>query len=296
MMADARQSPRTLPTFRYFQSDGFGIGYRRVLRRGGFGLIGGVILFVMAVVAIAAPWITVDPNYQTSTILSGPSFDHWFGTDHLGRDQFARIVWGSRVTLMVVVIAVGLSLTLGTFVGIVSGYFGGWFDVLFQRVVDTLIAFPGIVLAMAAIAAFQASLLTIAIVVGIIRFPNTSRVVRGATMSVRESEYVEAAQSMGATNTRILMRHILPNVRAPIIVMGTVLVGSIVLIESSLSFLGFGLPPPDPTWGQMLSGAGRVFMLTNPWMAIIPGTAITLIVLASNLFGDSLRDILDPRL
>lgn len=295
-MATQQGTSWPIPTFQYFRSDEFRIGRRRFFRRGGFGLIGGVILAVMAFAAIAAPWITVDPNYQTSTILSGPSAEHWLGTDHLGRDQFARIVWGSRVTLMVVGIAVGISLGVGTLVGIVSGYFGGLFDVLFQRVVDTLIAFPGIVLAMAAIAAFQASLLTIAIVVGIIRFPNTSRVVRGATMSVREYEYVEAARSMGATHTRILMRHVLPNVRAPIIVMATVLVGSIVLIESSLAFLGFGMPPPDPTWGQMLSGPGRVFMMTNPWMAIIPGVAITLVVMASNLFGDSLRDILDPRL
>lgn len=268
---------------------------RRLLRRGGYGLLGGILLLLFVLAASSAPWITLPPNYQTTEILAGPTGVHWLGTDHLGRDMFARLIWGARTTLTVASLAVAVAVTLGTVVGLASGYIEGLVDVLVQRVVDAMIAFPALVLAMAAIAAFEASFLTISITIGVVTSPGVSRVVRGATMAVRSQEFVGAARSIGASDLRIVIVHILPNVRAPIIVMATILLGGAVLVESSLSFLGFGLPPPDPTWGQMLSGPGRVYMVSQPWLAVLPGLAITLTVLAANLFGDSLRDILDPR-
>ncbi|MBM3139355.1 MAG: ABC transporter permease [Chloroflexi bacterium] len=271
-------------------------GRHAVLRRGGLGLVGGVLLTVMILMAAVAPLITVAPNFQTAQILASPGGDHWLGTDHLGRDMFSRMVWGSRTTFLVAGLAVTLGVSVGTIAGLLSGYYRGGTDAVVQRVVDALIAFPGLVLAMAAIAAFSANKLTISLTVGFVLSPGVARIVRGATLATMSHDFIEAAVALGASNRRIMFQHVLPNVTAPIIVASTVLIGVGVLIESSLSFLGFGLPPPDPTWGQMLSGPGRVYMLSQPWLAVLPGIAITLTVLCANLFGDSLRDVLDPRL
>jgi peptide/nickel transport system permease protein len=194
------------------------------------------------------------------------------------------------------VLAVSIGISIGTTAGLISGYYRGIVDAVIQRFVDSVIAFPGLVLAMAVIGAFNASMLTISFTVGFVLSPGVARIVRGATLSTMALDFVQAAESLGATNFRIIVRHVLPSILAPIIVSATVLIGAGVMVESSLSFLGFGLPPPDPTWGQMLSGPGRVYMLSQPWLAVIPGLAITLTVLAANLFGDGLRDILDPRL
>lgn len=270
--------------------------HRSMLRRAGIGLVGGVILVLMTLTAALAPLITSDPNFQTSEILVGPSAQHWLGTDHLGRDMLSRIVWGSRITLMVSILSVSVAVLFGTAAGLISGYYRGTPDIIIQRLVDTIIAFPGLVLAMATIAAFSANMLSISVTVGFVLSPGVARIVRGATLATASQDFVEAAVSLGASNRRVMLQHVLPNVLAPIIVTATVLIGAAVLIESSLSFLGFGLPPPDPTWGQMLSGPGRVYMLSQPWMGVLPGLAITMTVLSANLFGDSLRDILDPRL
>lgn len=259
------------------------------------GLAGGLFLLLLAVCAILAPLITQAPNQQTGEVLGAFSADHWLGTDHLGRDMLARIIWGSRATLLVSCLAVATALILGATVGVVSGYFGGLVDLLTQRIVDSIIAFPGLIIAMALIAVFDASILTISITIGVLLSPGIARLARGATIATSALDYVQAANVTGATQRRIIIRHIVPNVTAPLIVAATVAFGQAVLIESSLSFLGFGLPPPDPTWGQMLSGPGRIYMLSEPWMAVIPGVAITLTILAANLFGDTLRDVLDPR-
>lgn len=270
--------------------------YRSLSKRLGPGLFGGFLLLMIVLLALAAPLIAPSPNYQTADILASPNSEHWLGTDHLGRDMFSRLIWGARTTLMVAVIAVSVGVVLGTVTGLISGYYGGVFDMVTQRAVDAIIAFPGLVLAMAAIAAFSANMASIALTVGFLMSPGVCRIVRGTTLSIKAQAYIEASVAIGASDRRIIFVHILPNVTAPIIVTATALVGGAVLIESSLSFLGFGLPPPDPTWGQMLSGPGRVYMLSQPWLAILPGAAITLTVLAANLFGDTLRDILDPRL
>lgn len=259
------------------------------------GLFSGLILLALVFCALAAPLIAQPPNHQTAEILSGFSSEHWLGTDHLGRDMLGRIIWGSRATLLVSFLAVSTALVLGALVGIVSGYWGGLADLLAQRVVDSIIAFPGLIIAMALIAVFQASVLTISITIGILLSPGIARLARGSTMATASLDYIQAANVTGASQSRIILRHIIPNVTAPLIVAATVAFGQAVLIESSLSFLGFGLPPPNPTWGQMLSGPGRLYMLSEPWMAVIPGVAITVTILAANLFGDTLRDILDPR-
>ena len=246
--------------------------------------------------AVAAPLITTDPNFQTAELLAGPGRDHVLGTDNLGRDMFSRLVWGSRTTLMVATLAVSVGISIGAVAGLLSGYYRGSTDMVIQRIVDATHAFPGLILAMAAIAAFSANTLSISLTVGFVLSPGVARIVRGSTLATAAQDFVLAAVALGASNRRVMLQHILPNVTAPIIVSATVLIGAAVLIESSLSFLGFGLPPPDPTWGQMLSGPGRVYMLSQPWLAVMPGVAISLTVLSANLFGDSLRDVLDPRL
>ena len=269
---------------------------RTTVRRGGLGLIGGPLLVLMIAMALAAPLISSNPNFQTDEILAGPSAKYWFGTDNLGRDTFNRIVWGARSTLAVACGAVAVAALIGIVVGLLCGYLRGLFDAVTQRLVDAFMAFPALVFAMALIAAVQPGVLTLALTIGLIMSPGAIRVIRGATLSTSSLAFVEAARAVGASDVRIIVRHILPNTTAPLLVVASVQLGSAALVESSLSFLGLGIPPPDPTWGQMLSGSGRIYMLSQPWLTVFPGVAIMLTVLAANLFGDALRDILDPRL
>jgi ABC-type dipeptide/oligopeptide/nickel transport system permease subunit len=228
--------------------------------------------------------------------MQGPTAAFPLGTDPLGRDVLSRIIYGARVSLIVGFASVLIGTGLGTFLGLVSGYWEGRLDYVIQRGVDTTMAVPGIVLALAVMSVLGQSLINIILVIGLVIAPGASRVVRGAVLAVKQATFVDAAQALGASPLRIVARHVLPNVFAPILVIATVWLGNAIVIEAALSFLGLGTPPPTPTWGAMLSGEGRRNLETAPYLAIFPGMAISIVVLAFNMLGDALRDLLDPRL
>lgn len=259
---------------------------------------GGIVVIAMIVMAIFAPQIAPYP-YDKINIpdrLEGPSGSHIMGTDEMGRDLASRIIYGARSSVFVGFGAIFISSVLATLVGSLSGYYGGRLDTLVQRVVDVWIAFPGLVLIISVIAVIGQGMAQIIVVLGVLMAARSSRVIRGAVIGIINNQYVEAARVIGANDARIIARYILPNVFATIIVLATVQVGSAILIEATISFLGYGIPPPTPTWGQMLSQRGSQYMLSQPWIAVWPGVAISMAVFAFNMFGDGLRDVLDPRL
>jgi len=225
-----------------------------------------------------------------------PSAAHWLGTDNLSRDMWSRIVYGARVSITVGFATVGLAVLLATTVGVSSGYFGGAYDLVVQRVVDAWLSFPYLVIVLSVMAVLGPGLFNVVLSLAIIIAAVNSRVIRGATIAIAQGTYVEAARAVGCGHARIIVRHILPNVAATIIILATIALGAAILAESALSFLGFGVPPPYPAWGGMLSGSGRTYMFRAPWMAIWPGVAISLAVFGFNMLGDALRDVLDPRL
>jgi peptide/nickel transport system permease protein len=273
------------------------VGTLKAMRRKPLGLASLIFLLLLVVVIAAAPLVApYAPDESTDRYVTSPGLRHWFGTDHLGRDVLSRVLHGGRVSLQVGFASVILGLGVGVVVGVVSGYLGGLVDTVLQRIVDILMAVPNILLALTIVAAFGAGPqnVTLAIAAGIA--PRASRVVRGSTLAVRGQPYIEAGVSLGMTPIRLMRRHILPNIMAPIIVIASIQLGVAIIIEASLSFLGLGVPLNVPTWGNMLSGSGLSYMVRAPWMAIAPGLALTAVVIALNLFGDSLRDILDPRL
>jgi peptide/nickel transport system permease protein len=270
----------------------------RFCRRKPLGALGGLIVIALVVMAALAPWIA---HYAYDETLRGarmkaPGAQFWMGTDNLGRDIWSRVVYGARVSVTVGFGAVFIAQALGSVMGITSGYFGGKYDITVQRVVDAWQSFPFLVVILSIMAVLGPGLLNIVLALGVIGAANASRVIRGATLSVVENVYVESARAIGCGHLRIMLRHILPNVAGTIIVLATIGLGAFILAESALSFLGFGVPPPYPSWGAMLSGAGRSFFTQAPWMAIYPGLAISLAVFGFNMLGDALRDILDPRL
>jgi ABC-type dipeptide/oligopeptide/nickel transport system permease subunit len=268
-----------------------------LVRRNPLGLVGALIILALVVAAVFAPLIApYGPNDQESEIFLRPNGDHWFGTDRFGRDIFSRIVFGARISLTVGLASVGAGTAVGAFIGILSGYFGGRLDNFIQRSAETAMAFPGLILLLIIIAALGASIQNVVIAIGVGIVPGVQRVVRGAVLSEKQNMYIEAARALGASDARILFRHLLPNVLALIVVLSTLLLGGAILAEAGLSFLGLGVPPPNPSWGADLSGQARAFFQKAPWMAIFPGAAISLTVLGFNLLGDSIRDILDPRL
>lgn len=257
-----------------------------------------VLLMLITLSAIFASVISpFDPTFQNRNgALAAPSPQNWFGTDNLGRDVLSRVIFGAQTSLKIGILAVLMGTVLGSIIGLVSGYFGGNVDLLVQRVMDSVLAFPTLVLAMVVIAVLGPGLDKVILAVAIVQLPRVARIVRGSVLSIKNEVYVEAARTVGAGSVRIMAQHILPNVIAPIIVMATITLGQAILVEASLSFLGLGPPPPTPSWGGMLSEAGRNFLLRAPWIAFFPGIAITLTVLSVNLLGDTLRDHLDPRL
>jgi peptide/nickel transport system permease protein len=273
-------------------------GVWKFIRQKPLGAFGALIAIVLVLMAAFHPWIaTHDPNaLSPNEVLAAPSMDHYFGTDAFGRDIFSRVVYGAWTSLQVSLIAVAIGTVLGTLVGVVSGYFGGFPDMVLQRIVDATISFPGLILAIALVGLVGPSVKNVAIAIGFVTFPSLARIVRGPVLSIKEQQYVEAARGTGANSTRIMARHIVPNLMAVIIVVATARFGSAILVESSLSFLGLGPPPPTATWGSMLSGDAIYIMETAWWLAVFPGAAITLVVLGFNLFGDALRDVLDPRM
>ena len=225
-----------------------------------------------------------------------PSFDFPFGTDNLGRDMLSRILYGARLSVIIGFCAAGLATLLSVVLGVTSGYFGGKFDLLVQRFVDAWMTFPDLVILIAVVSVVGPGMPQIIAILGLLYGIAGSRIIRGAVVSVRENLYVDAAQALGAGTPRILTWHILPNVLPPVIVLFTTRVGIVILAEAGLSFLGLGVPPPAPTWGGMLSGSGRAYMYQGPWLALVPGLCLTVVVYAINMFGDALRDLLDPRM
>jgi peptide/nickel transport system permease protein len=263
-------------------------------RLAAIGLVVLVLLVLAAVFAdVIAPYGYTDSDLTRR--LQPPSGAHWFGTDELGRDVLSRVIHGARVSLQVGAVAVGISLVLGTGIGLVAGYRGGWIDVVLMRMMDILFSFPVVLLAIAIVAVLSPSLVNTMIAIGIVFTPIFARVVRGSVLSVREEVYVRAARSLGASDLRILGRHVLPNVAAPIIVQTSLSLAFAILTEAALSYLGIGVQPPRPAWGLMLLDAQGFIPTGAWWMSIFPGLAIFLTVMALNLVGDGLRDALDPR-
>jgi peptide/nickel transport system permease protein len=271
-------------------------GLRRALQSKG--AVGGlIILLLLALAALVAPVLPLaDPiQIDPSHALYSPGSPFLFGSDQYGRDVFSRVVFGSRVSLVVGPIAVGIALVPGVTVGLLAGYYGRWVDGVLMRIVDVMLAFPGILLALGIVAVLGPSLTTLMVAVGISSIPTYARLTRASVLSAREQLYVDAARVVGASDGAILVRHILPNVVAPILVVGTLGVGAAILIAATLSFLGLGSQPPVPEWGRMLS-EGRQYLREQWWIATFPGLAIMLTVLALNMLGDGLRDALDPRM
>jgi peptide/nickel transport system permease protein len=262
------------------------------------GAIGAVVLLVFVGVAVLAPALaTHDPdlnNYRAR--VKSPSAQHWFGTDNFGRDIYSRVVYGARISMYVGILATLLGTLIGAVAGLCSGFFGGRVDQTIQRVADIMFTIPPLVLAMAIVTMLGPSMVNVTIAIAIPRMPNTNRVIRSAVLGVKESLFVEASRAVGSTNWHIMWRHLLPNVTAPYIVVATASLGGAILVEASLSFLGLGVPPPTPSWGRMLSLEGMRYFETAPWMAFAPGVFISAAVFGANLFGDALRDVLDPKL
>jgi len=270
--------------------------FRRLVKSRG-ATSGGVIFGLFVVMALAAPLLTPYDPIRLNVVesLEPPSARHWLGTDQFGRDVLARVIYGARVSMAMGVVAVTISVVLGLALGLVSGYYCGTGDLLVMRLVDVMLAFPGILLALVIIAVLGPNLGSAMIAVGVSGMPLFVRVVRSSTLTVRALQYVEAAQAAGSGDARVLVRHVLPNVLTPVIVLVTLGIPSAIVAGAALSFLGLSVKPPTPDWGEMLS-KGRAFMGTAWWLSTFPGLAIAVIVLAINRFGDGLRDALDPRL
>ena len=269
----------------------------RFIRRKPLGAFGAAIVLVLVLVALLAPLLAPYP-YDAGVgadRLQGPSRQHLFGTDASGRDLLSRVMWGARASIAVGLGAVALAVVVAMLVGGLSAYFGGWFDLVVQRLVDIWLSFPAVVLLVTIVAVTGPGLWSITFALGVLFAPGSARVIRSAVIGMRHMPYMEAARCIGAGDARIITRHVLPNVLGPIIVVATLQLGTATLAESTLSFLGYGVPPPLPAWGGMLSGTGRAFMLQSPWLAIWPGLAISATVFGFNVLGDALRDELDPR-
>ena len=259
-------------------------------------LVGLGFLAILAILAIfPGVFAPHPPNFAAPEVLGqGPSAAHWLGYDEIGRDELSRIIYGTRVALIVALLATLIAVTIGVTVGATAGYFGGWVDSLLSRLIDTIMAFPTLALLIALVAVVGPSLKTTILVIGATVWAAYARVARGDVLSIRERDYVLAARAVGANDRRIILRHIVPNIVGPIIVLATLAVGSIIILEAALSFLGLGVQPPTADWGNMLA-SGRGYVRTYPHIVIAPGVMISLTVLAFNLIGDGLRDALDPR-
>ena len=270
----------------------------RFCRQKPLGAIGGVLVVSLIVLAVFADRIAPHP-YDASirgARMKPPSAQFWMGTDNLSRDIWSRVVYGARISVTVGFATVALATLMSTAIGVSSAYVGGAYDIVVQRVVDAWMSFPALVVVLSLMAALGPGLLNLILALSILGAASGSRVIRGATLSVIQNPYVEAARALGAGHLRIVLLYILPNVTATILILATIGLGTVILAESALSFLGFGIPPPYPSWGAMLSGSGRSFMVHAPWMVLWPSVAISLAVFGFNMLGDALRDVLDPRL
>ncbi|MBV8089303.1 MAG: ABC transporter permease [Alphaproteobacteria bacterium] len=275
-----------------------GRGLGRLIRRSPVTVFWGCIATAILLMAVAAPMVTpYEPLKSDFRAMSKPpDAKHYFGTDQIGRDTLSRVIYGSRASLTVAFGAVLFGTTLGALWGLASGYFGGRFDLVSQRLIEFLQSFPDLILAMAIAMALGAGIGTVIVAIAITRIPFGGRVIRGVVLTLKEMSYVEAARGLGASHLRLMLRHILPQCVAPYLILATTHLGVAIIIEAALGFLGVGIPPPTPTWGNMLSDALNAGLVPPWWLVLFPGAAITLTVLAFNLLGDGIRDILDPRL
>ncbi len=270
----------------------------RLVREKPLGTIGGVIVLVLLLVGIFADWLAPFGynEIHLADSFTSPSTRYILGTDELGRDLLSRVIYGARISMYVGLGCSAIGVALSVTVGCISGFFGGKTDLLIQRLVDAWMAFPSLVIILAVMTVVGTGLAQVIVVLGVLFGVSRARVVRSAVISIKENIYVEAARAIGCTNGEILIRHILPNITAPIIVLFTVDMGTAIITEASISFLGLGIPPPTPSWGGMLSWAGRQYMRSAPWMALWPGLALAIVVYGINMLGDGLRDLFDPRL
>lgn len=262
---------------------------------GAFGLLVFLVMLLTGVFAdVIAPegYNAIDPINR----LKPPSWEHWFGTDQLGRSLFARIVHGAQLSVIIAFSATALSIAISVVLGVTAGYFGGVYDMIVQRLVDAWMSFPDLIILIVAVAVLGPGMWQVILVLGLLYGIAGSRVVRGAVLSVRQNTYIQASESIGSSNLWIMRRHVLPNIMAPVTVLFTTRLAAVILAESGLSFLGLGIPPPAPSWGGMLSLDGRSYMFLAPWLAIAPGVALTVTVYGINVFGDAMRDLLDPRM
>jgi peptide/nickel transport system permease protein len=270
----------------------------RFCRRKPLGALGGACVLAMLVMAVGADWIA--PYAYDASIPGGrmrpPGAQFWMGTDNLSRDVWSRVVYGARISVTVGFATIALGSAIAAAIGISSAYIGGTYDMAVQRLVDAWMSFPYLVIILSLMAVLGPGLVNLILALSILTAASSARVIRGAALSVMQNPYMEAARAMGLGHGRIVLCYVLPNVMATITILATIGLGAIILAESSLSFLGFGVPPPYPSWGAMLSGSGRSYMYRAPWMAVWPGLAISLAVFGFNMLGDALRDVLDPRL
>jgi peptide/nickel transport system permease protein len=271
----------------------------RRLRKNKMAMVGLIILTILILLAVFANKIAdydeVAIKQNTSVRLQGPSKEHWLGTDEFGRDIFARLIHGSRVSLLVGIVAVGIAILIGGTLGAIAGYYGGKIDNIIMRIMDVFLAIPSILLAIAIVSALGSNLFNLMLAIGVSSIPGYARIVRASVLTVKDQEFIEAARAVGASDSRIIRKHIIPNALAPVIVQGTLGVASAILSTAGLSFIGLGVPKPQPEWGSMLAG-GRAFLRQAPHVTTYPGLAIMITILALNLLGDGLRDALDPRL
>lgn len=270
----------------------------RLIHEKPLGAFGGAVFLLFLVCGLFAELIAPYGLNETNMAarLLPPSAEHLFGTDHLGRDVLSRVLIGAQLSMIVGACAAALATLVSIVLGVASGYFGGRIDMLIQRFVDAWMIFPDLLLLIAVISVVGPGITEIVVVLGLLYGIAGSRIVRGAVITIRENAHTHAARSMGATALHILRRHVLPNIMPVVIVLFTTRVGAAILTEAGLSFLGLGVPPPAPTWGGMLSGTGRTYMYLGPWLALAPGLSLTLVVYAINVYGDALRDLLDPRM
>ena len=261
------------------------------------GAFGGIIAILLIIVAVLAPVIAPHDPVATdhNNVLAAPSINMILGGDHIGRDVFSRLVYGARISLLVGILSVLFGVTIGLAVGLVSGYFGGIVDLGAQRIMDAVMAFPALILALSIMAVMGASIINVIIALAAVFVPGAARTIRSQALSIKEMDYVLAARAIGSSDLRIMLRHMAPNLAATYIVLATISLGWAIVVEASLSFLGVGVPPSVPTWGGMLTGATK-YVETAWWVAVFPGLAIAIVVFAWNLLGDGLRDVLDPKL
>ena len=271
---------------------------QRLVKEKPLGAIGGVITVVLLFTGLFADVLAPFGMNETDKLnfLAPPSAQYWLGTDHLGRDMLSRIIYGARVSVVVGLTSSAITVAIAVFIGVLSGYIGGPFDLMVQRVVDAVMALPGLVLLLVIISMIGPGMWSVIVTLGVLGGISSSRIIRSAVIGIKENAYVSAAQAIGCRRSTMFLRHLLPNIMAPIIILFSLNIPGVILSEASLSFLGFGIPAPQPSWGGMLGGKARPYMMSAPWMVLWPGIALAVVVFGTNIFGDALRDLLDPRL